>query len=93
MTKCPQSRVEFASHHRRPVAADFTGPTTSSDAGALLLRQTATNLNLMARLAACFQDGRDQHYVRHSVESLLAQRIYGLALGYEDLTDHHQWPP
>ena len=45
----------------------------------------------MARLAACFQDGRDQRYVRHSVESMLAQRSYGFALGYEDLTDHHQW--
>ena len=91
MTECIQSSFEFATHHRRPVEADFTGPTTTSDGGALLLRQTAIKLNLMPRLAACFQDGRDQRYVRHTVEELVSQRIYGLALGYEDLNDHDQW--
>jgi hypothetical protein len=91
MTECTQSSFEFASHYRRPVEADFTGPTTTSDGGALLLRQTAIKLNLMPRLAACFQDLRDQRYVRHTVEELVSQRVYGLALGYEDLNDHDQW--
>lgn len=91
MTECTQSSFEFASHHRRPVEADFTGPTTTSDGGALLLRQTAIKLNLMPRLAACFQDRRDQRYVQHGLEELLSQRVYGLALGYEDLNDHDQW--
>jgi hypothetical protein len=91
MTECTQSSFEFASHHRRPVEADFTGPATTSDGGALLLRQTAIKLNLMPRLAACFQDRRDQRYVQHGLEELLSQRVYGLALGYEDLNDHDQW--
>jgi len=91
MTECTQSSFEFASHHRRPVEADFTGPTTTSDGGALLLRQTAIKINLMPRLAACFQDRRDQRYVQHGLEDLLSQRVYGLALGYEDLNDHDQW--
>lgn len=63
----------------------------TSDGGALLLRQTAIKLNLMPRVAACFLDGRDQRYVRHTIEELVSQRVYGLALGYEDLNDHDQW--
>lgn len=91
MTECTQSSFEFASHNRRPVEADFTGPASTSDGGAILLRQTAIKVNLMPRVAACFQDRRDQRYVRHSVEELVSQRVYGLALGYEDLNDHDQW--
>ena len=70
------------------MVGDFTGPNTSSDGGALLLRQTASELNLLPRLAACFTDRRDQRYVHHSVKEMLAQRVYALALGYEDLNDH-----
>lgn len=91
MTECTQSSFEFAEHFSRPVVADFSGPTTTSDGGALLLRETATRLNLMPRLAACFRDGRDQRYVRHELEEMVSQRVYGLALGYEDLNDHDQW--
>lgn len=91
MTECTQSSFEFASYYRRSVEVDFTGPTSTSDGGALLLRQTAIKLNLMPRVAACFQDRRDQRYLRHSVEELVSQRVYGLALGYEDLNDHDQW--
>lgn len=91
MTECTQSSFEFAAHYRRSVETDFSGPMTTSDGGALLLRQTAIKLNLMPRIAACFLDGRDQRYVRHTVEELVSQRIYGLALGYEDLNDHDQW--
>jgi hypothetical protein len=56
----------------------------------LLLRQTDKRLNLMARLAQCFLDGRNQALVEHSIAEMLSQRIYGLALGYEDLNDHEQ---
>ena len=91
MTECTQSSFEFAAHFSRPVVADFTGPTTTSDGGALLLRQTAAKLNLLPRLAACFRDSRDQRYVQHTMEEMLAQRVYGLALGYEDLNDHDHW--
>lgn len=70
--------------------ARLDGGTISSDAGGLLLRQTDERLNLLPRLAQCFLDGRDQDLVEHSLEQMLAQRVYGLALGYEDLNDHEQ---
>jgi hypothetical protein len=72
----------------RQVQADFSGGTLSSDGGVLLLRQADAALGLTQRLAECFADGRQQVYVDHSVQQLVAQRIYGLALGYEDLNDH-----
>jgi hypothetical protein len=74
----------------RKVAADFSGGTLSSDGGALLLRQVDVNLGLTQGLAQCFRDSRQQVFVDHSVRQLLAQRLYGLALGYEDLNDHER---
>jgi hypothetical protein len=74
----------------RAVVADFTGGTLSTDAGALLLREVDLRLGMTAGLAQCFYDARDQHWVEHSIQQMLAQRIYGLALGYEDLNDHEQ---
>jgi hypothetical protein len=62
----------------------------SSDGGALLLRQAERKINLLGRLAGCFGDGRKQERIEHTVEEMLSQRIYGLALGYEDLNDHEQ---
>jgi len=90
MTECNQSSFGFEGSGKRDVVARFDGGTISSDAGALLLRQTDKRLNLLARLAACFLDGRNQDQVGHSVLEMLSQRIYGLALGYEDLNDHEQ---
>jgi hypothetical protein len=72
------------------VVADFSGGTLSSDGGALLLRQVDAGLGLTRTLAGCFRDQRDQRFVDHSLPQLLAQRIHGLALGYEDLNDHEQ---
>src|SRR5712691_9478940 len=72
----------------RRVVADFSGGTLSSDGGALLLREVDAHLGLTRELAACFADGRNQHFVDHSVPQMLCQRIYGLALGYGDLNDH-----
>lgn len=74
----------------RSVVADFSGGTLSTDGGALLLRQIDRGLGLSRALAACFFDHRAQPWVEHSLEQLLAQRLYGLALGYEDLNDHQQ---
>jgi hypothetical protein len=74
----------------RRVQADFSGGTLSTDAGALLLRQVDTNLGMTADLAQCFTDGRDPHWVDHSVQELLRQRIFGVALGYEDINDHER---
>ena len=70
--------------------ARFDGGTISSDGGALLLRQTDKRLNLLPRMAQCFLDGRNQKQVEHTIEEMLAQRVYALALGYEDLNDHEQ---
>jgi hypothetical protein len=90
MTECNQSRFGFEACGRREVVGSFDGGTISSDGGAFLLRQTDKRLNLLPRLAACFMDSRKQKFVEHSVLEMLSQRIYGLALGYEDINDHEQ---
>jgi Transposase DDE domain group 1 len=90
MTECNQSSFGFEAFGRREIVARFDGGTISSDGGAFLLRQADQRLNLLARLAGCFLDGRNQNQVEHSIQEMLSQRIYGLALGYEDLNDHEQ---
>jgi hypothetical protein len=90
MTECNQSSFGFAAWGKREIVARFDGGTISSDGGALLLRQTDQRLNLLPRLAECFLDGRNQEQIEHSILEMLSQRIYGLALGYEDLNDHEQ---
>ena len=90
MTECIQSSFTFAGSGSREVVARFDGGTITSDGGALLLRQTDQRLNLLPRLAACFGDGRNPDRVEHSILEMLSQRVYGLALGYEDLNDHEQ---
>lgn len=90
MTECIQSSFGFGRCGNREVVARFDGGTISSDGGAGLLKQVDQRLNLLPRLAKCFLDGRDQRRVEHSVQEMLSQRIYGLALGYEDLNDHEQ---
>jgi hypothetical protein len=70
--------------------ADFSGGALSTDGGALLLRQVDAHLGLTQTLAQCFEDGRNPIWVDHSVPQMLAQRIYGLAQGYEDLNDHQR---
>jgi hypothetical protein len=90
MTECNQSRFDCEAHFTQKVVADFEGGTLTSDGGALLLRQTDRRIGLLKRLAACFSDHRRQDRVEHPVETLVAQRVYALALGYEDLNDHDQ---
>ena len=90
MTECNQSTFEFAPHFQREVVARFDGGTITTDAGGLLLRETDRQLNLLPRLGECFLDARSPLLVKHTVEQLVSQRVYGLALGYEDLNDHEQ---
>ena len=90
MTDCTQSSFGFEACGAREIVARFDGGAISSDGGAFLLRQTGQRLNLLARLAECFLDGRNAEQVEHSILEMLSQRIYGLALGYEDLNDHEQ---
>jgi hypothetical protein len=72
------------------VEAGFTAGQVSTDGGALLLREVDDKINLLGRLGACFLDGRSPLFVTHQLSEMLSQRIYGLALGYEDLNDHEQ---
>jgi hypothetical protein len=74
----------------REVVARFDGGTMTSDAGAVLLRETDRRLDLLPRLAGCFEDRRQPWLISHTVQEMVAQRVYALALGYEDLTDHDQ---
>jgi hypothetical protein len=90
MTECIQSSFLFDECGNREIVARFDGGTISTDGGALLLRQTDRRLNLLARLAKCFLDQRDQSRVEHTILEMLSQRVYGLALGYEDINDHEE---
>src|SRR6202034_1689386 len=90
MTECNQSAFGFEASGSREIVARFDGGTISSDGGALLLRQTDRRLNLLPRLAQCFLDGRNPDLVKHSILEMVSQRVYGLALGYEDLNDREQ---
>jgi hypothetical protein len=90
MTECTQTSFGFQGHNRRRVTAQLDGSTVTSDAGGLLLRETDRRMNLLGRLAGCFFDGRNAARTRHRVAEMAAQRVYGLALGYEDLNDHEE---
>ena len=87
MTECKQSSFGFQDCGSREIVVRFDGGTISSDGGAVLLRQTDHRLDLLPRLAQCFLDGRDPDRVQHSVQEMISQRVYGLALGYEDIND------
>jgi hypothetical protein len=69
------------------VVADFSGGHLSSDRGSLLLRQIDAGLAISRMLAGCFADARQQEHVEHGVDELVRQRLFGLALGYEDIND------
>ena len=86
----PQSNVSlsFSRLGRQEIVADFDGGRLSSDAGGLLLREVDRRLGLTSRMAECIADPRDPAKITHDLRTLLAQRVFGIALGYEDLNDH-----
>ena len=90
MTECIQEPFGFTEHFSRRVEASFTGGQVSSEGGSLLLREVDRKIGLIDRLANCFTDTRSQDRVEHALPEMLAQRLYGLTLGYEDLNDHEQ---
>ncbi|HDZ38488.1 MAG TPA: IS1380 family transposase [Marinobacter sp.] len=90
MTQCSMDAIKFKTLGKRSVVADFNGGTITSDAGALLLDKTEQAIGLLARAAECFVDHRDGDLIEHTVEQLLRQRVFALALGYEDLNDHDE---
>jgi hypothetical protein len=89
-TECNRDLFGYEVVEGRQVVAAFDGGEVTSDAGALLLGATDRAIGLMTRFAACFDDGRDPAQIEHRIEAMVAQRVFGIALGYEDLNDHDQ---
>lgn len=87
MTECSTDAIGFTGHHRRQVVADFKGGRLTSDAGIVLLREVDKQLGLIDSINACLPDPRDPRFTIHEQRSMLAQRIFSIALGYEDLND------
>jgi len=87
-TQCSADLFGFAPVERRRVEAAFDGGAVTSDAGALLLGATDRAIKLVGRFAGCFTDGRRSDLIEHEVATLVGQRVFGIALGYEDLNDH-----
>jgi Transposase DDE domain group 1 len=90
MTECNQTQLAFEAHFSRQVVAEFRGERLTTDGGGLLLRSVDRKIHLLPRVVSCFHDGRARQRIEHELSVLLGQRIYGLALGYEDLNDHEQ---
>jgi hypothetical protein len=88
LTECNAREFDFQALGSRAVTARFDGGAITSDAGGLLLREVEGKTGILRRFAACFTDHRDPDRAEHSVAELLAQRVFALALGYEDLNDH-----
>ena len=89
-TECSAGLFDFAPVAGRAVVAGFDGGAITSDAGALLLGATDRAIGLVGRFAACFRDTRSPERIEHAVTTLVGQRVFGIALGYEDLLDHDQ---
>ncbi len=89
-TQCSADLFGFTPVEGREVVAGFDGGTMTSEAGAMLLGATDSQIRLIERFADCFTDHRDADLVEHTVRGLVGQRVFGLALGYEDLIDHDQ---
>ena len=90
MTQCSETLFPFEAHFSRQVVAQFAGDCLTTEGGSLLLRQADRKIDLLRRVADCFTDGRQPERIEHRLQEMLAQRIYALALGYEDLNDHEQ---
>jgi hypothetical protein len=89
-TQCRQDSFDFGTVAGRAVVSVFDGGVISSDAGAVLLGATDKAVRLVDRFAACFRDGRDAGLIEHALPTLIGQRLFAIALGYEDLNDHDQ---
>lgn len=88
MPKCTVNQMTFGRLGRRFVEANFEGGAISSDGGVMLLRQMDNKLKLSQAVARALHDDRDPDRITHSLRDLVAQRLYGLCCGYEDLNDH-----
>ncbi len=88
--ECNQFVFGFHPQKRRDIRAQFDGGAITSDGGGLLLREVEKRIGILHQFAACFTDYRNPDLIEHPVKQLVAQRVYGLALGYEDLNDHEE---
>lgn len=88
--QCAAEQLQFQGLGTRRVVAEFDGGTLTSDAGALLLREVDLCTGILDGFADCFTDRRHRGYREHGVRQTLAQRVYGICLGYEDINDHDQ---
>ncbi len=89
-TECIQKSFGFHPLKQREIRAQFDGGAITTEGGGLLLREVEKRIGIVRQFAACFQDYRHADRIEHTVEELVAQRVYGLALGYEDLNDHEE---
>jgi hypothetical protein len=89
-TECSPDLFDFGSVEGRRLVAAFDGGAVSSDAGALLLGASDKAIGLVGRLAGCFRDERQADLIEHGLATLIAQRVFAIALGYEDLIDHDE---
>jgi len=89
-TECIPDLFGFAPVEGRAVVAAFDGGSMTSDAGAMLLGATDRAIELVGRFGGCFADHRAAELIEHEVRTLVGQRVYGIALGYEDLIDHDE---
>ncbi len=89
-TECSAESFDFGVVEGRAVEAAFDGGMVTSDAGALLLGATDRAIGVVGRFAACFHDERRRELIEHEVMTLVGQRVFGIALGYEDLNDHDE---
>jgi hypothetical protein len=89
-TECTQKNFGFHPLKHREIRAQFDGGAITTEGGGLLLREVEKRIGMVRQFAACFRDYRNADLIEHTVEELVAQRVYGLALGYEDLNDHEE---
>ena len=88
MPKCTTGEMQFGRIGRRIVEANFAGGALSSDGGLMLLREVDRRVGLSSAVAKALHDPRDPEQITHTLRDLIAQRLYGLCCGYEDLNDH-----
>jgi Transposase DDE domain group 1 len=89
-TDCIPEQFKFEPVKSCSVVVNFNGETVTSDAGVTLIAELDRKREITSRLAGCFKDYREQNRIEHSVSSLIAQRVYGLVMGYEDINDHER---
>ncbi len=87
-TECLSEELSFQDLSKRKVVAKFNGRSISTESGALLLREVENGIGILKLFSECFIDYRNANKIEHKLEELISQRIYGIALGYEDLNDH-----